>query len=432
MPEFAAILSQTRLLAQLQQRPADCRIEPFHLVGGAIREALLSRAVVDLDFTSPHDLTACAQALARQCHGHWFWLDQERRQSRVLVDGMTCDFVPWRADTLKQDLALRDYTINAMALDLTAPLSVTALIDPLGGRHDLEQRRLRMAGPGVLHDDPLRILKGVRHVAQLELEIEPATLAAMQAAAPGLLQVAPERVRSEFWQILAAPAASRGLEGLYASGAGHVLFGPSFRAALPFVHGVLKRTRELFAILDCACPHTRRWLSEPVEQHLDRSTLLIFNAVLHAIETTLPLRMARNWRCGRVATARLAALAGIRSVLWAELARLPHRPRAVAQWALQFGPDPVDLLLGVGLHADLPPLETARRLIPFLALLGDLDEVRQLPNLVDGTWLADELGLEGAMIGVALAALKRAEIYGGVANVDAAHSFLRREFGKRD
>jgi len=58
--------------------------------------------------------------------------------------------------------------------------------------------------------------------------------------------------------------------------------------------------------------------------------------------------------------------------------------------------------------------------------------VRQLPNLVDGTWLADELGLEGAMIGVALATLKRAEIYGGVANVDAARSFLRREFGKRD
>jgi poly(A) polymerase len=432
MPEFAAILNQSRLLAHLQQRPAECRIEPFHLVGGAIREALLGRPAADLDFTSPHDLTACAQTLARQCNGHWFWLDQERRQSRVLVDGMTCDFVPWRAGTLGQDLALRDFTINAMALNLATPLSKSALIDPLGGCQDLDQRRLRMAGPGVLRDDPLRILKGLRHAAQLELEIDPATLTAMQTAAPGLLQVAPERLRSEIWQILAAHAASRGLDGLYASGAGHVLFGPAFRAALPFAHGVLKRARELFAILDCACPHTRRWLTDPVEQYLDRSTLLTFNALLHAIEPALPLRLARNWRFGRAATARLAALGSIRSIMWTELARLPHRSRTIAQWALQYGPDPVDLLLGVGLHADQPPLETARRLIPFLALLGDLDDARQLPNLVDGGWLADELGLEGAMIGVALTALKRAEIYGGVANVDAARCFLRREFGKKD
>ena len=432
MHEFADILHRSRFLAKLQQGQAGRRIEPLHLVGGAVREALGGRPVADLDFTSPHDLTECAQTLARECDGHWFWLDQERRQSRVLAGGMTCDFVPWRAATLAQDLALRDFTINAMALDIFAPLQVSAIIDPLGGRDDLARRRLRIAGPGVLHDDPLRILKGLRHAAELELDIEPTTQAAMQAAAPGLLQVAPERLRCELWQIFTAPAANRGLEGLYASGAGHVIFGPSFRVALPFVHTVQKRLRELFALLDCACPYTRGWLAEPVEQHLDRATLLTFHALLHAVEASLPLRLARNWRFGRLATARLAALGNLRGMLWNDLARLPHRPRAIAQWALQSGPDPVDLLLGIGLQADLPPLETARKLIPFLALLGELDDVRQVPNLVDGTWLADELGLEGAMIGVAQSALKRAEIYGGIADIDDARRFLRREFGKRD
>lgn len=432
MHDFTAQLEAIPLLTQLcRQLPEVCRVAPFYLVGGAVREVLLGRPVTDLDFTSPHDLTVCAQALARHCGGHWFWLDQERRQSRVLVGAMTCDFVSWRAATLGGDLALRDFTINALALDLDEPLVISSLIDPLGGSADLERRVLRSAGPGVLIDDPLRILKGLRHVAELDLKIEPGTLAAMQAAAGMLQQAAPERLRSEIWQMLMAPAARRGLEGLHACGAGQVLFGPTFPGSLPFAQAALERAQQLCSLLSAACPHTEKWLVEPVEQRLDRATLLSFSATMRAIEASLPLRLARTWRFGRWATARLAALDSVRTELWAELLRLPPRPRAVAQWALQYSPDPVDLLLGLGLQVDLPPVETAQQLMPRLSLLGELDDLRQLPHLVDGLWLADELGLKGEMIGTALTALKRAEIYSGVVSAADARSFLRREFGKK-
>lgn len=91
------------------------------------------------------------------------------------------------------DLERRDFTINAIARDCRDG----ALIDPFHGAEDLAARRLRMVGPRAFEEDPLRVLRGAQFAARLGLTVEPATLAAMRAAAPLLPSVSPERISGE-------------------------------------------------------------------------------------------------------------------------------------------------------------------------------------------------------------------------------------------
>jgi putative nucleotidyltransferase with HDIG domain len=118
------------------------------------------------------------------------------------------DVQPLRAGSLEADLALRDFTVNALA----EPIAGGALIDPLGGLADLDARRLRVAAPDAFREDPLRVLRLVRVAVELELEPEPDTLAAARDSAAALPGVAGERVFAELRRIVAAAAAVGGLE----------------------------------------------------------------------------------------------------------------------------------------------------------------------------------------------------------------------------
>lgn len=398
----------------------------LHLVGGAIRDALLRRPVADFDFTSPHDPTRIARALAHQLKGHWFWLDRQRLQSRVIAGAVTCDFAPFRAPALAADLAARDFTINAMAFDLSGPLAGTELTDPLDGRADLVARVLRCAGPGVLHDDPLRILKGIRHAVELDLTIEPETLCDMQTAVGKLPAMAPERLRLELWRIMASPAAARGFDWLLESGAGEMLFGAGLRLAEPGIRMRQLRSQELFDGLSVTAPMSAAWLQEPVEQGLDRATLLRWHCLLDVIGRELPLTLARRWRFSRNALGRLDALRGIGPELWQALQALPAFPRPAALWARQFASDPVDLLLVLGLLNADEPKAVQERLTPWLRLLAELPDPKLVPPLVGGDWLQKELGLTGAAIGAAQADLCQAEIRGEVRDADEARRYLAK------
>jgi tRNA nucleotidyltransferase/poly(A) polymerase len=92
--------------------------------------------------------------------------------------------------TVEEDLARRDFTINAMA----RRLEDGSLVDPFGGVEDLDRRQLRTVGPTSFDDDPLRIVRGLRFVSQLDFDLAPETLAQMEAAAPGLAHVSAERI----------------------------------------------------------------------------------------------------------------------------------------------------------------------------------------------------------------------------------------------
>jgi tRNA nucleotidyltransferase (CCA-adding enzyme) len=126
------------------------------------------------------------------------------------------DVTQYRGPTLADDLARRDFTVNAIAFD---PVAHRAL-DPHGGLADLAARRLRAVGRAEerLAEDPLRALRAARIAAELALDVDPALEAALRDAASALLGVAAERIAAELLRLLALPAPLPGLALLRRSG----------------------------------------------------------------------------------------------------------------------------------------------------------------------------------------------------------------------
>jgi len=181
---------------------------PAWLVGGYVRDRLLGRPTHDLDVIVPHGAIRLARNLASAFGGTGFVLDADRDVGRAILplgtgESLEVDVARLRASDLLGDLALRDFTVNAMAMDLAS--GTLTLIDPFNGREDLNRQLLRAVSEGAFCDDPLRMLRGVRMVAELHFTIEGATFTLVRRDAPKLASVSPERVRDELMRILVAP-----------------------------------------------------------------------------------------------------------------------------------------------------------------------------------------------------------------------------------
>lgn len=191
------------------------------LVGGALRDLLLSREPIDeLDVTLPSGALAVARALADRLGGAFVLLDEARGAARVAFGpggGLRqLDLTDFRAASLEQDLRGRDFTVNAIAASLRSLVrnGQAPLIDPTHGQSDLARRNLRLPGPGALEEDPVRALRGVRLAFLLRFKLTPTVRAAMRRVAPRLSTVAPERIRDELAGLLALPHAGRSLREL--------------------------------------------------------------------------------------------------------------------------------------------------------------------------------------------------------------------------
>jgi tRNA nucleotidyltransferase/poly(A) polymerase len=173
--------------------------EEAWIVGGAVRDELLGRPVVDLDIACGDPLRA-ARAYARQSGGAPFPLSERHGAWRVALDeGRTVDFTPLRG-TIEDDLATRDFTVNAIAV----PLSGGEAVDPFGGRSDLEELSLRHVSRGIFEDDPLRLLRAVRFVDQFGFRLVDETIDLIRASAHLAAQPAGERILAELEQLSAA------------------------------------------------------------------------------------------------------------------------------------------------------------------------------------------------------------------------------------
>ena len=183
---------------------------PTWLVGGAPRDRALGRDTFDLDIVVDAAPETAARAIARAAGGAaCFELSGDFSGWRVLArdHSWQVDVQPMRGGSLAADLALRDFTVGAIA----QPVAGGEPIDPLGGFADLAARRLRMASPRAFADDPLRVLRLVRLALDLGFESDPDTSRAARAAAPDLRRVSGERVFMELRRIVASP---RVLDGL--------------------------------------------------------------------------------------------------------------------------------------------------------------------------------------------------------------------------
>jgi hypothetical protein len=181
--------------------------EEAWVVGGAVRDELLGRELVDLDIACREPERA-ARLYAKRSGGAPFPLSERHGAWRVaLVDGRTLDFTPLPG-SIEDDLATRDFTINAIARLLAGG----GLVDPFGGEADLEGRRLRAVGESVFRDDPLRLLRAVRLEDELDLRLDEATERLVREHASRVGEPAGERILAELRRL--SPSGYRRLDGL--------------------------------------------------------------------------------------------------------------------------------------------------------------------------------------------------------------------------
>ena len=194
--------------------------EPVYLVGGAVRDLLLGRGRSDIDLVVEGDAAALAAGLGADAVQH-----ERFATAKVRLDEHEVDIATARAETyphpgalpevepadIATDLARRDFTINAMAIPLRGEMG---LLDPHGGRDDLEAGLLRVLHPRSFEDDPTRALRAARYAARFGFELEPETAALLREAE--LRTVSNDRRQAELLHIAAEPEAPRALELLTA------------------------------------------------------------------------------------------------------------------------------------------------------------------------------------------------------------------------
>ena len=259
------------------------------LVGGAVRDKLLGRPTDDVDVSLDGDPRRAAKAIARATGGAAFELSGAFGAWRVVGPGHAwhVDLVTLRDGDITADLAARDFTINAMAV----PLAGGELVDPHGGRADLEAGVVRMVSAQALAVDPLRTLRAIRLVTELDLELDPETGAAAAAHAREIDRVAPERVFGELKRIVTAAAARRGLELMDAHGLTEAVLPElatlrgveqnEFHHADVYEHTV--EVLEAVAALERGAlgENVAELLAQPLADELTRGGAMRFAALLH-------------------------------------------------------------------------------------------------------------------------------------------------------
>lgn len=200
------------------------------LVGGPVRDALLGRAITDLDFTTDAAPDDTVRLLSAWGDTHWeigrdFGTIGARRGKHVVevttyrseqYDPASRRPQVQFGDNLDGDLVRRDFTVNAMALELPA----LTFVDPHGGLADLALGVLRTPGPAErsFTDDPLRMLRAARFTAQLGLRVAPEVVTAMTELAGRISIVSAERVQAELVKLMLAADPRPGIELLVGTG----------------------------------------------------------------------------------------------------------------------------------------------------------------------------------------------------------------------
>lgn len=189
---------------------------PVYLVGGAVRDLLLGRDRTDIDVAVEGDAAELGRRLGGEVRAH-----ERFATATVCTDGLEIDLATTRSESyphpgalpvvrpapLAEDLARRDFTVNAIAVPLAGD---PELIDPHGGLGDLERATLRVLHERSFVDDPTRALRAARYAARYGLALDPRTDELLRAVDLGA--VSTDRVESELRKLAAEPRARRGFE----------------------------------------------------------------------------------------------------------------------------------------------------------------------------------------------------------------------------
>ncbi|MBI4187167.1 MAG: HD domain-containing protein [Chloroflexi bacterium] len=178
-----------------------------YLTGGFVRDVLLGRHTADIDIAVLADALEVASGAASALGGRYVVLDEANKVGRVVLlseERWQLDFSTIKVD-IEHDLAQRDFTVNAMAVDLEGLIEgqgEAQLIDPFGGQHDLGRGVLRVVAAGVFEADAARLLRAVRLAAELGFSIDSDTEALLRLHSRLVARVAGERTREELLRLL--------------------------------------------------------------------------------------------------------------------------------------------------------------------------------------------------------------------------------------
>jgi len=431
--------------------------DEVYLVGGTLRDLALGRKPADWDFAAvrPYDLaSAVGAALGRRVIS----LGKEITPTyRIPLDGPHLDVVGLAPGGLEADLRRRDFTVNALAYDP----STDRLVDPTGGVRDLEAKLLRAPDREAFREDPLRVVKAFRMLAQFPgFTLDLWTRALLEEARAGLADVAPERVQQELELLLACPTPAAAVRDMHAAGVLGVVF-PELKA----LEGLDQNRFHHADVLE----HTLLALQE-----LDQPSPSVAEARLDpsGAETWVTLRLAALFHDAGKPKSRTVDAAGEihfygHPKLSAEIAR-------EALKRLRFSGERTEAVALLALHHLRPlalvktrPRQTAlRRLVhelgdhlPLLLALALADkrasrgedhrqnltdlaeltrealmvareqgaELRRLPKLIDGLEAMELLGLSrpGPELGRALDGLMEKQVEGEVTSHATAVAFLK-------
>ncbi|MEK6649364.1 MAG: CCA tRNA nucleotidyltransferase, partial [Bacteroidota bacterium] len=224
-----------RSIGEVADRDGLC----VYAVGGYVRDRLLGREVKDIDIMVVGDGVAFARSVARALAVAAPVVFENFGTAMIAVEGRNLEFVGARKEsyrkdsrkpdvepgTMQDDLARRDFTVNALAVGLHAT-ERDRLVDLFDGRGDLERRLLRtpLDPSATFDDDPLRIMRTMRFAAQLEFSVDPGVLTAAGAMRDRLAIVSQERIADELLKLMRVRRPSVGLQLMFDTGVLHVVF----------------------------------------------------------------------------------------------------------------------------------------------------------------------------------------------------------------
>ncbi|MBI5192171.1 MAG: HDIG domain-containing protein [Nitrospirae bacterium] len=178
----------------------------LYLVGGTVRDILIGRPQKDIDLVCK-GAKEFSNSLAKRNNAVVVPMEKKPEHPcyRVIAGNDSNNFIDiaeMRGETIYEDIQQRDFTINAIAVEIKRDGSTDKIIDPLNGADDLNNKIIKMAGEGSFASDPLRILRALRFAAALSFEIEPLTLKDIETKVESLAEVSQERILTELFYIL--------------------------------------------------------------------------------------------------------------------------------------------------------------------------------------------------------------------------------------
>lgn len=466
-----------RLLAFLASR---CSKGGVFLVGGYLRDFFLGEISADVDFITFEEPSRMADMVAGEWGGRSFPLLEEERTYRVLVgseeERRTLDFAPVRGFSVEADLSLRDFTINAMAVDVERlvregelPLP-QGLLDKHYGWKDLSRGILRECHKESFLDDPVRLVRAMRFRWLLGMEIEERTLNHMKKYAPLIARVPGERVSMELMEILCHTGSSRVFAEMEATGLLHILF-PDLRGTVGLEQNAyhhldvwshtLLTLDELDRLLENpegAYPdhsrEIRRHMEETVQDRYPRSVFLRLAALYHdagkpqtfsrdadgrihfhshqSFSREAVLRLSERLRLSRRATDYLGRVVGLHMDIGFSVRQEITR-RGMHRMVNRLGDALVDVILlsTADRFATRGPMTTPEGLERYVGfcrrLLDEHYREKETPPLIRGGDLLRELGMEeGPLVGEILREVRAAQMEGRIDSREEALDLARR------